>query len=153
MSLSYIVSHCNLEFMCTRGWLWTRLYITPERTRTRRLHWSGEESPMRHKRISLRSNDRVGQRNSLPISSVRCRSLSGRYVNFITPKEAEVGGGWQQSRNSRRCRIRFTYFSVDHIDRLSRGSTFTVQRNNVEVIPTERSRWDYRKKIFAVPTR
>lgn len=96
-----------------------------------------------------------GQRNSLPISSVCCRSLSERYVNFITSKEAEkeeMGGN--KAETLRRCRIRFTYFSVDHIDRLSRGSIFLVHRNNVEVIPPERSRWDCKKEdgIF-VPTR
>lgn len=77
-------------------------------------------------------------------------------MNFITSKEAEKEemGGNKAEILLRRCRIRFTYFSVDHIDRLSRGSILLAYRNNVEVIPPERSRWDCKKKdrVF-VPTR
>lgn len=100
--INFIKTPCGVDLVATWNlWLlWTRFHITPERTRTRRLHWSEEESPMRHKGVSFRSNDRVRQRNLLPVSSLCCCSLSGRYVNFITPKEAEREDGWQQSRNS-----------------------------------------------------
>lgn len=81
------------------------IYDYCERVSTsRRKELDGCIDPKRNhlcdKGVSFRSNDRVRQRNLLPVSSVCCRSLSGRYVNFITPKKAEREDGWQQSRNS-----------------------------------------------------
>lgn len=49
---------------------------------------------MRHKGVAHESNDQLGQRTSLPTSLV-CRLLSGRYVNFITPRKPK---GWDSNK-------------------------------------------------------
>lgn len=99
------------------------------------------------KEVALHSNDRAA--HLLPMSSVRQRSLSGRYVNFITPKgrrrrrrrkpRERTGGNKAETATAYSFHV---LLGGPQRDRLSRELTSGMCRNNVAVISLKRSRWD-----------